>query len=88
MLLMKLYVYVESVAQVVGRRTRGQKVPGSNPETGLNFKVAVAIEAVMTRRRASISHYSKILLKSSFVLFIYLSNESLVFPYYVTLLAV
>ena len=34
---------VESVAQVVGRRTRDQKVPGSNPETGLNYKVAAKL---------------------------------------------
>ena len=34
---------LESVAQVVGRRTQDQKVPGSNPETGLIFKVAVEL---------------------------------------------
>ena len=32
---------VESVAQVVRRRTLDQNVPGSNPETGLTFKIAV-----------------------------------------------
>ena len=32
---------MESIAQVVGRRTRDQEVPGSSPGTGLNFKVAV-----------------------------------------------
>ena len=34
-------VYVEFVAQVIGRRTQDQRVPGLNPETGLNFKVPV-----------------------------------------------
>ena len=29
---------VESMVQVVGRRTPDQNVPNSNPETGLNFQ--------------------------------------------------
>ena len=41
--LKKVHNNVESVAQVVGRRTQDQKVPGSNPETGLIFKVAVKL---------------------------------------------
>ena len=38
-----LHASVESVAQVVGRSTRDQKVPGSNLETALNLKVAVKL---------------------------------------------
>ena len=44
---------VESVAQVVGQRTRDQKVPGSNPKTGLNFKIVIGFH--MSRRTPSVN---------------------------------
>ena len=39
----QFHLIVESLAQVVGPRTRDQKVSGSNLETGLNFKVVVKL---------------------------------------------